>query len=288
MPFVYLFLLILSLGAHAAEFSGTYNGVNRGAAIAVTIDQAQPRLYQGSIQIGPSVLLLTGQSRGEQLIGQLHSQGQVFYTFVAKVSGSNLSLVLSSGQSFVLARVNDQAKSKTRPSPDQARQVYVNRKKMPEKQLQKLENQFGAPIQSGRYWYDAKSGLWGVEGGPTAGLIPAGLALPGPIPADISGGATKIFFNDRELHAADRQGLLRLFGVANPGRYWLDAQGYLGLIGGPALVNLFSAVQAAQSQQGTISHGYKYGGTGSRGVLSGGMYSGFTSSGKSLTWYPGM
>lgn len=62
--------------------------------------------------------------------------------------------------------------------------------------------------------------------------------------------------------------------------------GNLGPEGGPAIVNLAAAIQAAR-RQGSVTHGYDstYG---ARGTVAGGMYSGRTATGKSVFWYPGM
>ena len=170
------------------------------------------------------------------------------------------------------------------------RNVYINAVKLEEEKLKALEEAYGTTIENGRYWYDRLCGAWGVEDGPTAGFIMAGLDLPGPMPADISGGGTGIFINGREIHPLDKQGLQQLFGVTYTGHYWLDAQGNLGVEGGPVLVNIVYAILAAQRalQGGSVTHGYGSGG-GARGTLSGsGMYSGRSASGKSIFWYPGM
>jgi len=177
------------------------------------------------------------------------------------------------------------------------RAIFFNRVKLPAQQVQAMESDYQTQIQDGRYWYDNHSGAWGVEGGPTAGFIQAGLGLPGPMPADISGGGTGIFINGREIHPLDQQGLQQLFGITYQGRYWLDAQGNLGQEGGPAITNIVAAIQnAQQNQQGTsaggnsgssVTHGYDSN-YGARGTSSGGIYSGRTASGKSVFWYPGM
>jgi len=68
------------------------------------------------------------------------------------------------------------------------REVYINRVKLDSAVVQAAEAQYQTTIQDGRYWYDAACGAWGVEDGPTAGFLIAGLDLPGPLPQDISGG----------------------------------------------------------------------------------------------------
>lgn len=164
------------------------------------------------------------------------------------------------------------------------RNVFINRVKLDSAIVIAAEAQYGTTIEDGRYWYDAVCGAWGVEGGPTAGFLLAGLDLPGPMPADISGRDTGIFINGREVHPLDRDGLQQIFGQTIPGRYWLDAMGNLGAEGGPAIANLAVAIQRAQE---SVTHGYGNA-SGARGTLAGGMYSGRTASGKSVFWYPGM
>jgi hypothetical protein len=164
------------------------------------------------------------------------------------------------------------------------REVYINRVKLDSALVVAAENQYQTRIQDGRYWYDAACGAWGVEGGPTAGFLMAGLDLPGPMPADISGGGTGIFINGREVHVLDQQALAKIFGQTIPGRYWLDAFGKLGPEGGPAIANLAVAMQKARE---SVTHGYDSAG-GARGTVGGGMYSGRTATGKSVFWYPGM
>ena len=164
------------------------------------------------------------------------------------------------------------------------REVYVNRVKLDSAFVQAAEARYQTTIQDGRYWCDAACGAWGVEGGPPAGFLIAGLDLPGPMPQDISGGGTGIFINGREIHVLDREALQKIFGQTIPGRYWLDALGNLGPEGGPAIANLALAIEKARE---SVTHGYGNAG-GARGTVGGGMYSGRTATGKSASWYPGM
>jgi hypothetical protein len=142
-----------------------------------------------------------------------------------------------------------------------ARQVVINRSRIPDDTLQLLETAFRTRIPDGRYWYDAVSGAWGIEGGHTRGFTLAGLPLGGRLPANISGGGTAVFINGRELHPVDLQALTQLVGPVMPGRYWLDAQGYAGFEGGPAIANLMQRAQQLYRQNGGV--GENYGGGGS-------------------------
>jgi hypothetical protein len=84
------------------------------------------------------------------------------------------------------------------PSP-----VFVNGVALQSQQINFLQQQYAVRVLPGRYWYDAVSGAWGFEGGPTLGQIYPGLALGGPLRADASRGNTGVFINGRELHLND-------------------------------------------------------------------------------------
>jgi hypothetical protein len=123
------------------------------------------------------------------------------------------------------------------PVAAQQRSVLINRVRLAEQDLTAIEERWATRIPDGNYWYDKFSGAWGMEGGPTAGWIPAGLELGGPLRADASRGNTGVFINGRELHALDVAGLMQITPVYQ-GRWWVDALGNFGAEGGPALGNL--------------------------------------------------
>jgi hypothetical protein len=155
-------------------------------------------------------------------------------------------------------------------SAQQSPQVFINRHPLPTDTLQLLERTFSTRIPAGRYWYDRMSGAWGLEGGPAQGFTVAGLPLGGAMPADISKGDTRVFINGRELHQADLEGLKRLVGPVIPGRYWLDAQGYAGTEGGPAIANLRLLAQGLYRQGNGVGENYG-GGAGAYGNLNTGI-----------------
>jgi hypothetical protein len=108
----------------------------------------------------------------------------------------------------------------------------------------------GPRLPDGDYWYDAMSGVAGRWGGPAAVLLLPGLPLGGRLPPQASGGGhgrlTGIFVNGRELHPADVQALLAVYGQAWPGRWWVNGIGNFGPEGGPAIGNLRQAAAAAR------------------------------------------
>lgn len=126
----------------------------------------------------------------------------------------------------------------------QANDVIINGDILPIEKRRALEQGYGVPIHPGRYWYDAVSGVWGLEGGPAQGQIHPGLQLAGPLKADASRGNTRVFVNGREAHAMDVAALRRCTPVT-PGRYWVLANGIGGYEGGPPQFDLAALCAAA-------------------------------------------
>lgn len=151
-----------------------------------------------------------------------------------------------------------------------ARAVFINRNRLPADTLQMLESLFQVRVPDGRYWYDATSGGWGQEGGPTIGFTVAGLPIGGPLPANISGGTTGVYVNGRQLPAQDLAGLQQLVGPIAPGRYWLDGQGYAGSEGGPPVANL-RALASQLTRSGTGVNERYGGGAAAYGNLNTGI-----------------
>ena len=136
--------------------------------------------------------------------------------------------------------------------------VVVNGVPLEESARKSLEQKYGVPIKPGRYWYDNVSGVWGREGGPSAGQIHAGLRLGGPLRRDASKGHTGVIVNGRELHALDVASLQRCL-VVVPGSYWVLANGVGGLEGGPPQFNL-AALCGGRSSGGSSTKCEDYGG----------------------------
>ena len=105
-------------------------------------------------------------------------------------------------------------------------------------------------MRDGRYWYDKTSGLWGLAGEPTYGQIAPGLEIGGPLRADASAGTTDVIVNGRRLRVEEVQFLSRCMPVI-PGRFWMDARGMGGPVGGLATFNVAAACgQAARPRRG--------------------------------------
>lgn len=118
--------------------------------------------------------------------------------------------------------------------------VIVNGEALSAKTIQQLENFYHVKIKPGRYWYDKISGFWGMEGQIPSGIMMANLELGGKLQENASAGNTGIYVNGREINQLEKAELIKITGtMVQPGRYWLDAQGWTGFEGQGALTNIF-------------------------------------------------
>lgn len=289
----------------AADFNGQFIFQNPAGAIHLSLEQSAEGLVTGSMYDGVSEFRLQGQTEGQNATGYIETEDSSDIGFAAQIdpTGKQLQLqvypidagdnpVMTMSQYMTFARSAGSAAQPSVAGVDAMRQpipnggnsnVFINGKPLTRGQVASFEQQYQTKLVDGRFWYDDKCGAWGIEGGPTVGFIHPSLPLPGPMPPNVSGGGTGIFINGRELHPIDRQVLVGMFGMAIPGRYWLDAYGNLGIEGGGFLVNLAAAAQQArqkvtQTGSGTVSSGPE-----------GAMFSGTNlSTGKPTFWYSGM
>ncbi|NNF58616.1 MAG: hypothetical protein HKN04_10270 [Rhodothermaceae bacterium] len=149
-----------------------------------------------------------------------------------------------------------------------AEAVVVNGRTLDAPTRVALARTYGIETLPGAYWYDPASGAWGFDGGPTVGLLPAGLPAA-PLRADASRGRTGVFINGRQLPTEDLRALEALVGQpVQRGRYWVDAQGYAGFEGGPALVNLAQLARQTRGSGGFHRSWATDTGVGSRGGTS--------------------
>jgi hypothetical protein len=149
--------------------------------------------------------------------------------------------------------------------------VIVNGAPLDAPTARALESAYRTRLVPGRYWYDQQSGLWGLEGGPSVGLVAAGLSLAPMHPRASVGrnaGITGVYINGREIHPDELLYLRAIYGYVNRARYWLDARGIAGYEGGPAQFNVAAA--ARQQRAGGAGHTRRglFGSSGSDGACS--------------------
>ena len=151
--------------------------------------------------------------------------------------------------------------------------TFVNNVEISLADQERIFQQYGLRLPSGRFWYDRVSGAWGCDGTPAIGVTRPNLELGGPLPEDATvkrGGMlsflarSRIYVNGRELAQSEAQWLAQVLlqgGVVLwAGRYWLDAQGNFGKDGQPAWTNLYQLLAALQAQ--SLLQGMLSGGTG--------------------------
>ncbi len=129
--------------------------------------------------------------------------------------------------------------------------VFINGVQLASPDLAELTATVGASPVSGRYWYDATSGLWGLEGHGAGGVARTDLRTAAPLAAEASGGTSGAFVNGRQLPVTELTAMATLLGWPLPadsrytGHYTLDGEGALNSQKGRYLGNLAAAAKRA-------------------------------------------
>lgn len=128
--------------------------------------------------------------------------------------------------------------------------VIINGRELNKQQITALAAAYHYFPPPGRYWYDSRSGAWGLEGREAMGFILPGHEL-GPLSPRASNGNTGVFINGREINMIEAAWIQRTFGAVYRGRWWLDgATGYYGLEGSPMPIgNIRAALQSRRNGQ---------------------------------------
>jgi hypothetical protein len=128
--------------------------------------------------------------------------------------------------------------------------VFVNREELT------VRDADATGLPEGKYWYDALSGLWGVEGDGYYGITVAGLDIGGTLRRDASAGTSGVLLNGRELTTAEVRELEGLLYSNVPkGSYFLDSAGNFGFAGGPALFNIGPLTPSSGGAAGSSAGG---------------------------------
>jgi len=126
--------------------------------------------------------------------------------------------------------------------------IFINGRELTKEQVIALAQTYHYFPPPGRYWYDTRSGAWGVEGHETAGFILTGHDF-GPLAANASRGNTGVYINGREINMIEGARIYQTFGAVYRGHWWLDGRtGYYGVEGNPMpLGNIVAALQAQRN-----------------------------------------
>jgi hypothetical protein len=137
------------------------------------------------------------------------------------------------------------SEARAAPSTDSApsSRVVVNGKELTPAQMREFKDRYKVEPRAGSYWYDAKSGLWGLAGQPAAGFLFAGHDF-GALAPDASKGESGVWLNGRHMPMVEVQFFASITGPILPGRYWLDGTGNVGYEGIEiAIGNLYQMAQ---------------------------------------------
>lgn len=149
--------------------------------------------------------------------------------------------------------------------------VIINGNELSTEQLLILENIYGVKAQSGNYWYDSKSGLYGITGQAAFGFMYPDHDF-GTLNQNASSGNTGVFINGRELPQSEWAVWSQVLGYwIQRGSYWFDSRGNAGYEGNPyPVVNLYIAA----SQNGFSGNSGEGGGFWSTRFSAGNSYEG--------------
>jgi len=139
--------------------------------------------------------------------------------------------------------------------------VFINQRELSPRQVAELVAMYRFPPPRGRFWYDSRSGLYGVWGREAAGYIRPGHDF-GALAAEASSGHTGVFINGRQINDVELAFLQQLFsGQVRQGRVWLDGRTWnIGAEGNPMpIANLAVALQQAQQVRGGRQWGWRDG-----------------------------
>jgi len=149
-------------------------------------------------------------------------------------------------------------------------QTVINGTQLTAQQKAEFVRIYKTPPLAGNFWYDTRSGLWGVNGREAFGILRPGHNY-GALSPTASRGTTGVFINGRQINMAEALYIRNLLGSVLPGRWWLDGgTGYFGLEGSTIPAgNLYVAARAAQARSSGGAHYYNDGMGTSMAVSSG-------------------
>ncbi|KAM6588752.1 hypothetical protein CsatA_011357 [Cannabis sativa] len=104
---------------------------------------------------------------------------------------------------FIKKSFRDMSRSNNHNGEIERPKVFINGQPIQDRVVKKAEKIAG-PIRPGDYWYDYRSGFWGVMGQPCLGIIPPFIEeFNYPMPTNCGAGNTGVYVNGRELHQRD-------------------------------------------------------------------------------------
>jgi hypothetical protein len=237
----------------AQDFSGQYSTQTEEGNVTLTI-QSNGDGYSGTLSEGGMTYQVSGAIQNGMLSGRVGDQLDGIL-FQAQFEGNTLNFTMvetdeygnpdyASVYSIAFQRQSSpegpiQKKEKTKQGA-----IFINNQVLSKDQIAEIEQTYGIKPLAGNYWYDARSGLYGVVGYQAYGFM-----LPnhdfGTMDRNASNGNTGVFVNGREIPLTEYTVWSSIVGNwIQPGAYWLDAAGNAGYEGNPMpVINLYQAAQ---------------------------------------------
>ena len=109
------------------------------------------------------------------------------------------------------------AASNQNVNAEQETGVFINERQLTPQQVGAMVQIYRYSPPRGHFWYDSRSGLYGLWGHEAAGFIHPGHDF-GPLPPNASNGNTGVFINGRELNMTEALYCQQIFGAVYRGR----------------------------------------------------------------------
>lgn len=249
--FIAMSLLLFNI-AMGQDFSGQYYLQSQSGSVTLALQADGQGGYHGALSGNDNSFPLQGTVENGLLIGALGDQGIVFQ---AQFTEGSLTLIMvetdaygnlnpATAQTLTFQRQTGETPSTSEPQAPGTGQVIINNTILSDEQIAEIEKTYGVKPQTGKYWYDARSGLYGVVGYPAYGFMLPGHTF-GALERSASNGQTGVFVNGRELPQTEWAVWSYMIGYwIQPGSYWLDNNGNAGYEGNPTpVINLYAAAQ---------------------------------------------
>jgi hypothetical protein len=245
-----LCIVVFSCTTKSQDFSGSFTGHSDGQQATLTLKKNAAGDFSGTLQSGGMTLAIKGRVKNNILSGTVGDESEGF-RFRAHWQGSQLAFTMSeadeSGDENEIVMFERSSSTRTtaqKPRERTREEVIINDAPLSKRQIAEIEKQYGVKPKPGNYWYDAKSGLYGVVGYPAYGYMQPNHRF-GSMKKDASNGNTGIFINGRELPPLEYTVWSYMVGSwIQAGTYWLDHQGNAGYEGNPTpVINLFVAAK---------------------------------------------
>lgn len=251
-------LLMFSMYLHSQDFQGQYAIQTAEGQVILKLKKNATGQYEGQLAGNGTTLNLQGQLLNGMLQGRVGDEldGIIFQ---ASLSDGNLTMAMAEVddynnpiagtlQTLIFQKQADNSAPENAATAESRKsasgQVIINDQVLSAGQIGEIEKRYGIKPMPGKYWYDTRSGLYGVIGYSAYGFMHPGHQY-GSLKGNASNGNTGVVINGRELPQTEWAVWSYILGYwIQQGRYWLDDKGNAGYEGSPVtLVNLYVAAQ---------------------------------------------